>query len=219
MVHRDGHERRKLSVWIIFTFFFVAILGKTAHTFSPPQRIHFRSYPVLNQPKVPFRLGDSNLQGDRSDSENASDHPEQEAIYQNATLSMTMKQGSSEEPLNVEPPNVIESKPTTTEAPSTRTILKFAIPAIGIWLCSPLMSIIDTSTVGLISGTAQQAALNPAIAVTDYSARCMVRKTHQTSMSTSARATSLTLYVISRSSTVVVSIYWNNQSCRRGSRN
>jgi hypothetical protein len=178
MVHRDGHERRKLNVWIILTFFFVAILGNTCHAFSPPQRIHFRSYPVLKQPTVTFRLGDSNLQGDGSDSENASDHPEQQAIYQNATSSITVRQESSEESLNVEPPNVIQSKPTTTEAPSTRTILKFAIPAIGIWLCSPLMSIIDTSTVGLISGTAQQAALNPAIAVTDYSARCMVRKRH-----------------------------------------
>jgi len=34
---------------------------------------------------------------------------------------------------------------------------------------------IDTSAVGLYSGTAQQAALNPAVAVTDYSARTLVR--------------------------------------------
>ena len=199
MVHRDGHERRKLSVRIVFTFFVVAILGKTAHTFSPPRRIHFRSYHVfLNQPKVPFRFGASNLQDGGSDSENASDHTEQESIYQNATLSIAMNQGSSEEPLDIEPPNVIQSKPTTTEAPNTRTLLKFAIPAIGIWLCSPLMSIIDTSTVGLISGTAQQAALNPAIAVTDYSARCMVRKTYRAWTSTSSRATTLlTLYILS----------------------
>jgi hypothetical protein len=131
--------------------------------------------------------------GSDSDSENANDHPEQEEIaYQNVTLSIATKQESSEEP-----PNGIQSKPTTTtEAPSTRTILKFAIPAIGIWLCSPLMSIIDTSTVGLIAGTAQQAALNPAIAVTDYSVRCMVRKSHRTSMTTSARATLLTLYIL-----------------------
>lgn len=54
-------------------------------------------------------------------------------------------------------------------------ILNFAIPAIGIWLCSPLLSVIDTSAVGLLSGTVQQAALNPAVAVTDYSGRCMVR--------------------------------------------
>ena len=50
----------------------------------------------------------------------------------------------------------VESTSPATKAPDTRTILKFAIPAIGIWLCSPLMSIIDTASVGLISGTAQQ---------------------------------------------------------------
>lgn len=56
------------------------------------------------------------------------------------------------------------------EAPSVNKIIKFAIPAIGVWLCSPLLSLIDTSAVGLLSGTAQQAALNPAVAVTDYAA-------------------------------------------------
>jgi Na+-driven multidrug efflux pump len=59
------------------------------------------------------------------------------------------------------------------EVPSVRTILSFAVPAIGVWLCSPLLSMIDTSTVGLFAGTVQQAALNPAVAVTDYSARTM----------------------------------------------
>lgn len=55
------------------------------------------------------------------------------------------------------------------DAPTVSDILRFAIPAIGVWLCSPLLSLIDTSAVGLLSGTAQQAALNPAVAVTDYS--------------------------------------------------
>jgi Na+-driven multidrug efflux pump len=61
----------------------------------------------------------------------------------------------------------------TILVPNVREILAFAIPAIGVWLCSPLLSMIDTSTVGLFAGTAQQAALNPAVAVTDYSARLM----------------------------------------------
>ena len=56
------------------------------------------------------------------------------------------------------------------EVPNLRKIVKFAIPAIGVWLCSPLLSLIDTSSVGLLSGTTQQAALNPAVAVTDYGA-------------------------------------------------
>lgn len=61
-----------------------------------------------------------------------------------------------------------------SSAISVSKIVKFAIPAMGIWICSPLLSVIDTSAVGLLSGTVQQAALNPAVAVTDYSGRCMV---------------------------------------------
>lgn len=60
------------------------------------------------------------------------------------------------------------------EAPSVQKILRFAIPAIGVWLCSPLLSLIDTSAVGLLSGTSQQAALNPAVAVTEYAALLIV---------------------------------------------
>jgi len=57
--------------------------------------------------------------------------------------------------------------------PSIQRIINFAIPAIGIYLCSPLLSTIDTASVGLICGTLQQAALNPAVTITDYSARTM----------------------------------------------
>lgn len=59
---------------------------------------------------------------------------------------------------------------TAIEAPTVAKILKFAVPAVGVWLCSPLLSLIDTSAVGVLSGTTQQAALNPAVAVTDYAA-------------------------------------------------
>jgi len=61
-----------------------------------------------------------------------------------------------------------EETPAVVEAPTVMGIIKFAIPAVGIWLCSPLLSLIDTSAVGLLSGTVQQAALNPAVSVTDY---------------------------------------------------
>jgi len=63
-----------------------------------------------------------------------------------------------------------ETEEEKIEAPRLSKIFKFAIPAVGVWLCSPLLSLIDTSSVGLLSGTAQQAALNPAVAVTDYGA-------------------------------------------------
>jgi len=61
----------------------------------------------------------------------------------------------------------------SSDAPSVMEIIRFALPAIGIYLCSPLLSTIDTSTVGLLCGTLQQAALNPAVTITDYSARTM----------------------------------------------
>jgi hypothetical protein len=38
-----------------------------------------------------------------------------------------------------------------------------------------LLSMIDTSCVGSLAGTAQLAALNPAIAVMNYSSKLMVR--------------------------------------------
>jgi hypothetical protein len=59
---------------------------------------------------------------------------------------------------------------TPPSAPTVGKILQFAIPAIGVWLCNPLLSMIDTAAVGLFAGTVQQAALNPAVAVTDYAA-------------------------------------------------
>lgn len=63
---------------------------------------------------------------------------------------------------------------TNIETPEVSKILKFAIPAIGVWLCGPLLSLIDTSAVGIFSGTVQQAALNPAVAITDYAALLIV---------------------------------------------
>jgi Na+-driven multidrug efflux pump len=55
-------------------------------------------------------------------------------------------------------------------APTVPKILRYTLPAIGIWLCSPVLSMIDTAAVGLLAGTAQQAALNPAVSVSDYGA-------------------------------------------------
>jgi len=66
-----------------------------------------------------------------------------------------------------------EQETQAVEVPSIIRIVNFAIPAIGVYLCSPLLSMIDTSTVGLLCGTLQQAALNPAVTITDYSARTM----------------------------------------------
>ena len=75
------------------------------------------------------------------------------------------------------------------EAPSVSKIIKFAIPAIGVWLCGPILSLIDTSAVGLLSGTAQQAALNPAVAISDYTNLLLAFLfTAKTNLSASAQA-------------------------------
>ena len=65
---------------------------------------------------------------------------------------------------------VVSPNDREINAPSVAKILRYTIPAIGVWLCSPVLSMIDTASVGLLSGTAQQAALNPAVSVTDYGA-------------------------------------------------
>lgn len=68
----------------------------------------------------------------------------------------------------------VTAVPSEIDTPDVKKILQFAVPAIGVWLCGPLLSLIDTSAVGLFSGTFQQAALNPAVAVTDYAALLIV---------------------------------------------
>jgi hypothetical protein len=75
------------------------------------------------------------------------------------------------------PASKVVGEPVTKriDAPGVAKVLKFAIPAIGVWLCGPLLSLIDTAAVGIFSGTIQQAALNPAVAVTDYAALLIVR--------------------------------------------
>jgi len=60
------------------------------------------------------------------------------------------------------------------DIPGVGKVLSYAIPAIGVWIMIPLLSMIDTSSVGLLSGTAEQAALNPAIGILNYSARLLV---------------------------------------------
>lgn len=58
--------------------------------------------------------------------------------------------------------------------PDVKKVLAFAIPAIGVWMYMPLLSMIDTSCVGKLATTSQLAALNPAIAVINYSAKLLV---------------------------------------------
>lgn len=50
---------------------------------------------------------------------------------------------------------------------SKREMLNFAVPALGIYLCNPLLSNIDNAFVGKTVGTAGLAALSPATICTD----------------------------------------------------
>jgi len=63
----------------------------------------------------------------------------------------------------------IKQPPITTpiSPPSNRELLSFAIPALGIFLCSPLLSNIDNAFVGRTVGTSGLAALSPATICTD----------------------------------------------------
>ena len=46
-------------------------------------------------------------------------------------------------------------------------ILRFSLPTLGIWISSPLLSLIDTSVVGRCASSLELAALGPATAICD----------------------------------------------------
>lgn len=56
----------------------------------------------------------------------------------------------------------------TVELPTLRELGLFCLPTLGIWLSSPLLSLIDTSVVGLTSSTFHLAALAPSTKLCDY---------------------------------------------------
>jgi Na+-driven multidrug efflux pump len=61
------------------------------------------------------------------------------------------------------------ANPLSLEAgavPTLRTLLKFTLPTLGIWLASPIMSLVDTSVVGRKSAV-ELAALGPATNMCD----------------------------------------------------
>lgn len=140
-------------------------------SFSPSQTRHQIRLPVGRNlglrltnheyTKIETKLNDGS--GDVRITDNGESRIEKGSLLPSDTD--TSEQGQA----NGNRPEMVEQ----IEVPSIMKILNFALPAIGIYLCSPLLSMIDTSTVGLLSGTLQQAALNPAITITDYSSRAM----------------------------------------------
>ena len=53
---------------------------------------------------------------------------------------------------------------------STRELLEFAVPTLGIWILQPVLSLIDSAVVGVSAGTTELAALGPGIAWVDSTA-------------------------------------------------
>ena len=53
---------------------------------------------------------------------------------------------------------------------TTRELLEFAVPTLGIWILQPVLSLIDSSVVGVSAGTTELAALGPGIAWVDSTA-------------------------------------------------
>jgi len=51
--------------------------------------------------------------------------------------------------------------------PTLKECLAFALPALGIYVCSPLMSLIDASFIGRLSTSLELAALGPASSISD----------------------------------------------------
>jgi len=75
-----------------------------------------------------------------------------------------------EQPILPPPPRLqTNKKPKRVKAAaaSKRNMLKFALPALGIFLCNPLLSNIDNAFVGKTTGTMGLAALSPATICTD----------------------------------------------------
>ena len=60
--------------------------------------------------------------------------------------------------------------PEPTKLPSLRELAVFCLPTLGIWLSSPLLSLIDTSVVGMSCATHHLAALAPSTKLCDYTA-------------------------------------------------
>ena len=57
-----------------------------------------------------------------------------------------------------------------TKEASVKDLMRFTLPTMAIWLCDPLLSLVDTSVVGLSSGTLELAAIAPGSVYAGYPA-------------------------------------------------
>ncbi|CAB9513515.1 Protein DETOXIFICATION [Seminavis robusta] len=97
---------------------------------------------------------------DENDSSN-----EEENINLDPSSSMEELQNQPSQPAS--PKSTTSSSSSEKPQASKRKMLSFAIPALGIFLCNPLLSNIDNAFVGKTVGTQGLAALSPATICTD----------------------------------------------------
>ena len=68
---------------------------------------------------------------------------------------------------NEEPQPTNKKQPPSSDEASKRAMLRFALPALGIYLTNPLMSNIDNAFVGRTAGTQALAAMSPGTTLSD----------------------------------------------------
>ena len=83
----------------------------------------------------------------------------------------TERSSEANVPETTEDGSVIDAPEETEEAEaSVRDLARFTLPTMAIWLCDPLLSLVDTSVVGTFAGTLELAAIAPGSVYAGYPA-------------------------------------------------
>lgn len=83
---------------------------------------------------------------------------------------VTAREAASEEQSEVEEVEAPTAAPDETSEASVRDLVRFTLPTMAIWLAEPLLSLVDTSVVGLTTSTGELAAMAPASVYAGYPA-------------------------------------------------
>lgn len=90
-----------------------------------------------------------------------------------STTSFVLHKVDAREPVwvfpspDVKPEPNLDHDPMPSMSSSSKSIVSMTFPLLLVWLAAPMMSLIDTSVVGLTSGVFEQAALGPSTALCD----------------------------------------------------
>ncbi|TYJ44344.1 hypothetical protein E1A91_A03G217500v1 [Gossypium mustelinum] len=148
----------------------------TSKTLIQPPSIHLQNPNLKLSPSIPKRSTFSSLPFHRSfllsfshnlTPQNPSRHcisPGQELSYENEDL---VEEQNEEEEVEISREIKGEGLANQSIWNQMKEIVMFTGPATGLWLCGPLMSLIDTAVIGQGSSI-ELAALGPATVVCDY---------------------------------------------------